>query len=297
VTLAVFALLALIAGLNVVGVRFSNFELPPFWGAGLRFAVATGVLLLLALVKGGQAPAGRAMAGAVLYGLLAIGAYFGFVYWALVTVTAGLASVVLSLVPLATMILAVAVGLERLRWQGLAGALVAVGGITILFYGQLGLDVTLAPLLALVGGVLSFAGANVVAKRLPRIHPYWMNTVGLGAGAVVLLLLSLAAGEVWRLPVNSTTWIAFVYLVVLGSVLYFVLFLFVIRRWTASGVAYQFVIIPVVAIVAGSLLAGESITPLLVLGAAVTVSGVYIGALRRGPLGDRAGSRATRDAD
>jgi drug/metabolite transporter (DMT)-like permease len=157
------------------------------------------------------------------------------------------------------MILAVAVGLERLRWQGLAGALVAVGGITILFYGQLGLDVTLAPLLALVGGVLSFAGANVVAKRLPRIHPYWMNTVGLGAGAVVLLLLSLAAGEVWRLPVNSTTWIAFVYLVVLGSVLYFVLFLFVIRRWTASGVAYQFVIIPVVAIVAGSLLATSTL--------------------------------------
>ncbi len=285
VTLAAFALLSLLTGLNVVAVRFSNFELPPFWGAGLRFAAATGIFLILALVLRAQVPTGRAVAGAVLFGLLVVGAFFAFVYWALVTVTAGLASVVLSLVPLATIILAVTVGLERLRWQALAGALAAVGGIAILFYGQLSLDVPLAPLLALVGGVLSFAGANIVAKRLPRIDPYWMNTIGLGAGAVVLLLLSRAADEAWRLPVSSTTWIALVYLVGLGSVLFFVLFLFVVRRWTASGVSYQFVIMPVVAIVAGGLLANEPITALLVFGAVVTISGVYFGALRGGSAG------------
>lgn len=296
-TFATFVLLAVIAGLNVVGVRFSNFELPPFWGAGFRFAIAAGILLVLALGWGGHRPAGRALLGGVLFGLLAIGSYFGFVYWALVTVTAGLASVVLSLVPLVTMILAIAVGLERLRWQGFAGAMVAVGGISILFYEQLSLAVSLAPLLAMVGGVLSFAGANVVAKRLPPIHPYWLNTVGLGAGAAILLLLSGVSGETWQLPVSSTTWIAFVYLVVLGSVAYFVLFLFVVRRWTASGVAYQFVIIPVVAIVAGGLLAGEPITALLLVGAAVTISGVYFGALRRSSPGAHSGSPTTRDAD
>ncbi|MFQ5552320.1 MAG: DMT family transporter [Thermoplasmata archaeon] len=297
VTLAAFALMSLLAGLNVVGVRFSNLELPPFWGAGLRFAVAAGISLVLALALRGQVPAGRAMAGAVLFGLLALGSFFAFVYWALVTVTAGLASVVLSLVPLVTIILAALLGLERLRWQALTGALVAVGGIAILFIGQLSLNVPLAPLLALVGGVFSFAAANVVAKRLPRIDPFWMNTIALGAGAAMLLLLSGAAGEVWKLPVSATTWIAFGYLVILGSVLLFVLFIFVVRRWTASGVSYQFVIMPVVAIVAGALLAGESITAALVLGAAVTISGVYFGALRRSSPGATAGRLTTRDTE
>lgn len=282
VTLAAFTIMSILAGFNVIAVRFSTFELPPFWGAGLRTAVAAGVLLLLALVSRAQLPAWRALAGAVLFGLLAIGSFFAFVYWALVTVTAGLASVVLSLVPLATMSIAVAVRLERLRWQGLAGALVAVGGIVILFYGQLSLNVPLAPLLALLGGVASFAGANVVAKGLPPVDPFWLNGVGLGTGAAVLLLLSRAAGEAWPLPTSLTVWIALGYLIVPGSVLLFVLFLFVVRRWTASGVAYQFVITPVVAIVGGSLLANEPITPLLVFGALVTILGVYFGALRPG---------------
>jgi drug/metabolite transporter (DMT)-like permease len=297
VTLAAFALMSILAGLNVVAVRFSNFELPPFWGGGFRFAIAAGISLVIALALRGQVPAGRALAGAVLFGLLALGSFFAFVYWALVVVTAGLASVVLSLVPLVTIILAVALGMERLRWQALAGALVAVGGIAILFLGQLSLNVPLAPLLALVGAVLSFAAANVVAKRLPRIDPFWMNTIALGAGAVLLLLLSAAVGEVWQLPVMTTTWIAFVYLVLLGSILLFALFIFVVRRWTASGVSYQFVIAPMVAIVAGALLAGESITLVLVLGAAVTISGVYFGALRRSASGTGGGSPTTRDAN
>lgn len=288
VTLAAFAFLSLLGGLNVVAVRFSNLELPPFWGAGFRVAVATGLLAGLALAARARLPTAPGMAGAALFGLLAIGAFFAFVYWALLTVTAGLASVVLSLVPLATMVLAIAVGQERLRWQGLAGALVAVGGIVILFYGQLSLELSLPALLALIGGVFSFAGANVVAKRLPPMSPFWLNAIGLGAGAIVLLLLSQAVGEAWLLPVSPSTWIAFLYLVVGGSVLTFVLIILVVRRWTASGVAYLFVVTPVVAIAGGSFLAGEPITPVLVLGALVTIAGVYVGALWRGRSGAEA---------
>lgn len=106
VTLGAFALLAVLSGFNAVAVRFSNFELPPFWGAGFRVGVAAVIFMALVLLLKAKLPSGRALAGAALFGLLAVGLSVALVYWALVTVTAGLAGVMASLTPLATILLA-----------------------------------------------------------------------------------------------------------------------------------------------------------------------------------------------
>jgi drug/metabolite transporter (DMT)-like permease len=73
--------------------------------------------------------------------------------------------------------------------------------------------------------------------------------------------------------------VAFVYLVVVGSTALFVGFLYVLQRWTASATAYSTVLMPIVVIVFGALLAGETMTLSFVVGAAVVTAGVYIGAL------------------
>ena len=57
--LAAFVLVVLIGGSNFVAVRFSNRELPPFWGAGLRFAIAGALLLLFARWRRIPLPRGR----------------------------------------------------------------------------------------------------------------------------------------------------------------------------------------------------------------------------------------------
>lgn len=63
----------LLLGANWVGVRFSNRELPPFWGPALRFAVASAVLFGVVALRGIAIPRGRALWGAILYG---VGQYF-----------------------------------------------------------------------------------------------------------------------------------------------------------------------------------------------------------------------------
>lgn len=84
IALVTFLGYSVLAGGNAVGVRFSNQELDPFWGATLRFGLAALLMLTVMMVSGRRFPAGRALLGAALYGLLAYGGAFAFFFYALV---------------------------------------------------------------------------------------------------------------------------------------------------------------------------------------------------------------------
>src|SRR5436309_3571491 len=146
-TLIAFGVLVVLVGANPVAIRFSNRELEPFWGGGVRFAVAAALFAVLMRARRLPIPRGRALAGAVLYGLVGIGAFFALAYWGLVRVNAGLGGVLFATVPLLTLFCAVAHGLERFRWRALAGGVIGVAGITVVVGDQINSDVPLAPLL------------------------------------------------------------------------------------------------------------------------------------------------------
>jgi drug/metabolite transporter (DMT)-like permease len=82
-------------------------------------------------------------------------------------------------------------------------------------------------------------------------------------------------------PELVKTRFAQVYLVIFGSVLAFTLYVFVLRRWTASAVSYEGVLIPIVAILLASWLQDEEITWTFAAGSVLVLIGVYVGALRR----------------
>jgi drug/metabolite transporter (DMT)-like permease len=100
------------------------------------------------------------------------------------------------------------------------------------------------------------------------------------AGAALLLAASALAGESLVLPQGAETWVALAYLVAVGSVAVFLLYLFVLRHWAASRAAYVFVVIPFVTVVLSAWLDDEPVGPGLVLGALLVLAGVYTGALR-----------------
>jgi hypothetical protein len=101
VALTAFVTYAVLAGGNAVGVRFSNRELAPLWGAGLRFALAAALLVAVMVVLRLAFPWGRALIGSLLYGLFNFAGSFGLTYYGLVQVHAGFGQIVLALVPLA----------------------------------------------------------------------------------------------------------------------------------------------------------------------------------------------------
>jgi drug/metabolite transporter (DMT)-like permease len=282
-TLFAFALLVLVGGSNAVAVRFSNLELPPFWGAGLRFGTAALIFWIIVLLRQIAVPKGRALIGAVLYGLLAIGASYAFLYWGLLRVQATLTMVVLAFVPLMTLFLAWGHGLEALSWRRLIGALIAIAGILIVVGGGMGTVVPILSFLALVAGAACIAEGAVVIKLFPQSHPLATNALAFTTGTALLLVLSLVVGEEWILPAATNTWAAFIYLVLIGSVLLFYLYLYVLARWTASATAYSFLLFPVATVPIAALLAGEVITASFIVGGALGLFGVWLGAISGSP--------------
>jgi drug/metabolite transporter (DMT)-like permease len=224
-------------------------------------------------------PGGRALTGALLYGALNFGAAFALAYYALVRLHAGLGQTLLALVPLATLLLAVAQGQERLRLAAVIGTLLALAGVAVISQGPLGASVPLGSLLAALASAVCIAQAAVLVRRFPAVHPVTMNAVGMTTGAALLVAGSVLAGEPHLLPQRTTTWAAVAYLVVAGSVVVFVLYLVVLRYWAASRAAYAFVLIPFVTVVLSAWLDNEPLGPGLLLGGLLVLAGVYVGAL------------------
>ena len=280
-TLAAFVALVVLIGANLVAIRIGNQELAPLWHAGFRFMLAAVLFGAIALVTRARIPGTRPAAGAAAYGLLSIAAFFGFVYAGLVEAPVGLATTTLALGPLLTLGLASVVGLERMRLAAIGGGAVAFAGIALMYGNALTRDVPVGSLVLLVLGALSFASGAIVVKRTGRIDPVVQNLIASVVGAVVLTGLSVAFGERQIVPVEQDTLLAFVYLVVPGTVLTFGLLLYLLKRWTASMVSYQFVLAPVVAIGLAAVLLGEPVQPVVIAGTALVVIGVWVGALRR----------------
>ncbi|MGH2805730.1 MAG: DMT family transporter [Actinomycetota bacterium] len=278
-TLAAFIGAVLIGGTNFVAVRFSNETLDPFFGAALRFGGAAALLYVIAGTRRIPLPSGRALLGASLYGFLGFGVAYASLYYALVGLPAGTASVFLAVVPLLTLIVAVLHRQERFTARGAIGGVLAIAGIVLLSAGSLSGDLEPVYLVASFVGSLAIAESSVVVKGFPRWDPITTNAVGMTAGTAFLIVISLLAGERWELPGEAATWLVTAWLVVAGSVGLFVLFLYVIGRWTASASVYALTLMPVVAVTLGALLLDEAVTLYVVAGGAIVLAAVYIGAL------------------
>ena len=277
VTAAAFLLAVVLAGANALAIGFSNDELAPYWGAALRFAAAGLVCVAIVALRRLEVPRGRALVGMMAYGLIAIGVSFGLLYWALVEVPTGVGVVILALVPLLTLVLAVAQGVEPFRWLAAIGALVAAAGVGIISADQLAGRVPILPLLAAIGAAVGIAQSNVMIKRLPEVHPITTNAIAMLTGAALLSVVSGALGERWVLPSEGVTWLAVGHLVLVGTVVVYALGLFVLTRWTASSASYLHILLPLVAVPLGAMFRDEPITPLFLVGAAVVLAGVYVG--------------------
>jgi drug/metabolite transporter (DMT)-like permease len=237
-------------------------------------------LILWVLVARGRypLPRGRALAGAVIYGVLSFLLAYAFFYWGSQEVPAGLGGTIMASVPLLTVLLAGAHRLEELHVRGIIGTIAALAGIAVMSSGALSGDVALISVLAVVAAATAAAESGIVLKLLPSAHPVVTNAVGMSVGAALLLALSLVTGEGWEPPASPSVWAALVYLMAASPVL-FILFVYVITRWTASAASYQFVLFPIVSVIGGALLLDEAVSSSLLLGAPIVLLGVYLGAL------------------
>jgi len=274
--------MCVIAGGNVVAIRYlvARQGLDPLWTAATRFLVAALLFGIIAAVLRAPMPRGKALVGSILYGGLGFGGFFGFGYWGLRDAPAAAGGVILATAPLITFLLALAHGAERFRWSGLLGAAIVVGGTAVVVSDGLDQGVPLGALLAILAAAACGAEGSIIVKLSPRVHPAAMNAIGMAVAAVLLLLLTVVFDESYALPSTGLAWASQAYLIVFGSVAVFALYLFVLSRWTASAVSYEFVLIPLVGILFAAWILEEGVTGTFAVGAVLVLIGVYIGVLK-----------------
>jgi drug/metabolite transporter (DMT)-like permease len=280
VTLTAFVGFILISGAVSVAIRLGSLELPPFWAASLRYSMAVSIFTVLAIAMRIPFPRGAALVGALAFSLTFV-VSTAFYYVGVTGSSASMGAIAFALTPLATLALAASVGLERLTPRGIAGALIAATGTIVVVVDQLEAAVPIPALMALGAAMLFGAATAVVIKRLPPGQPIAANAVGGVFVLPILLALSLVTHEPWVLPSRPETWLALAFLVLLGTVLLFPLALFIIGRWTASGYSYTGLFKPVAAVGLSAVILSEPLRLTFILGGALMLLGVWVGALRR----------------
>lgn len=279
-TLAAFLIGAVLSSGNPIAVKFSNVELDPLWGAALRFSFAAALMLVVMAVLGLRFPRGRALLGAVLYGMVNFGLAFACLYFALLELGAGFLQILLAVIPLITLLLVVVQRLERLRVSAVAGAVIAFVGVLLMSQIALGASISITTILVAMAAAFFLAEGAVLVRVFPPEHPVSLNAVGMTVGAIVLFVGSLLTGDRMVLPELAETWLAMAYMVVIGTGILFILWVFVLKRWDASRAAYNFVLLPPITLVFSHWITGEEVGVELILGGVLILIGVYIGALR-----------------
>jgi len=277
--LAAFFFFIVVAGGASVAVRITYGEMAPFWAATARFLLGALVFWGIIAVRKLPLPKGRALLGAVIFGSLTVGFSFLLVAWALVVIPASLYQILMAMVPLLTLFLSAIHGVESITWRGVFGAILAVAGIGIAVGGADSTSLSLPHIGAVIIAAAFNAEGGVMIKKFPPNPPVITNAIGMTIGAMILGVASIVSGEKWTLPTQTDTVIAFVYLVLFVTVVAFLLYMFVLGKWTASGTSYGFVIIPLITVVVAATIAGEEVTWNLLLGGAFVLAGVYVGAL------------------
>jgi drug/metabolite transporter (DMT)-like permease len=265
--LAFFAGFIILIGGGPVAVRIGYAELAPFWLALARFGFGAAIFWVLALFK---------------YGALGVGISMVLMGWGLVETPASLASILMALVPLMTVLLSAFQRVEPFSGRGLLGSLIAVAGITFAVGGAASTDISLPHVGAIILGTGFLAQSGVVIKRFPSNPPIMTNAIAMTVGAIILTIASLVTGESWVIPSLPSTWAAFGYLVVFVTVIAFMFYLQVLNNWSASGTSYGFVLIPLVTVIVAAVLANEQITINFLIGSVLVLVGVLVGALLPG---------------
>ncbi len=266
--LLALATVYLVWGSTYLAIRFAIETLPPFSMAGLRFLLAGAVLYVWARATGAARPQRRFWGPSAGIGALLLLGGNGAVVWAEHHIPSGVAALLVAVEPVWIALLApLVLGHRRAGARAILSLLAGIAGVAVLVIDPAGFDATSidpAGALAVVLGSLSWAIGSLwtVRAALPESRPM-ATALQMLTGGLLLVLAGGAAGE-WggiRLDAISTrSALAFLYLVVFGSIIAFSAYAYLLRAARPAVAATYAFVNPVVAVLLGWLFAGESLT-------------------------------------
>ena len=285
----VFLLLCCIWGSTWMFIKLGLRDLPPISFAAARFLLATAILSAVVAARRARLPRGRAEWGLIaLSGVLAFGLNYGLLFWGEQHISSGLAALLQATIPVFGMLLAHPyLPGERLNARKLAGALLGVAGVGVIFSHQLGAEGSMAlwGSAAVVAGAVFVAWANVLVKaKGARLDAPVLAAGQMACGFLALAAVALALeGDPRNLRWTPLAVACLLYLTLIGSVAAFLLFYWLVRHVDVTKTMLIALVTPLAAVLLGVAVLGEEVSWRTVAGGVVIMSGVALVVLRRAP--------------
>lgn len=273
----------LVWGSTYLAIRYTVETMPPFLMAAVRFLLSGAILYGWLRRRGSSRPDRLHWRSAfIIGGLLLVGGNGGVV-WAELTVPSGLAALLVSMVPLWMALFDWArPGGRRPGVQTMIGLVLGFIGLVILVgWKNLVSPFSLTPgVLALLFAPIAWSLGSVYAKRAPLpSSPFMTTSIEMMAGGALLLLVAAMTGEFQNFHISrfsNASWIGLVYLIIIGSLVGFTAYIWLLKHASLSVASTYAYVNPVVAVVLGWLVAGETLSTQTFVGGFVILAAVAL---------------------
>jgi drug/metabolite transporter (DMT)-like permease len=276
-----FAIISFVWGSTWLAIKIGLESIPPFLGAGVRFAVATAILLAIVRVRQVHVPfTADAKKVYLVLGFLSFGAGYGLVYWGEQFISSGLCSVLFAAFPFCVAIFShFILENERLSAFKIGGIAFGMFGLLVIFWSDLSLSGstgTLGMAAVLMSVVLQSLTLVLIKRYGQAVNPFSMNLMGMGLAMIVLLTIGFVSERgqpvVWSAAAAGSV----LYLAAVGSVLAFVTYYWLLKRVETVYLSLTTFINPIVAVILGAIVLGESFAPQTALGASLVLAGLLV---------------------
>ncbi len=255
-------------------------HMPALQLAGIRQFIGGFLYVAFFLYKKAPWPKGKQWKAIFILSILNFVLSNGLSTWGVKYISSGLGAIIGAIFPLWIVFITVFKG-EKMARLSILGLIVSFGGVCVIFYDHLAdflkPDFRFGIFLSLIATVTWAFGTLYTKKKAASFNPYFSLGLQMLIASFITLFIVGATGtgvNITSIPVNS--WWAIAYLVIIGSVLTFIAFIYMIQRLPAEINSIYAYINPIVAVLLGAIVYGEPLTMAIAIGGGVTLFGLYL---------------------
>jgi drug/metabolite transporter (DMT)-like permease len=281
-----FAALYLIWGSTYLGIRFSIQTIPPFLMAGTRFVLAGMIMYAIAWSQGIVEANWRNWRTSLIIGACLLLGGNGGVTISEKYIDSGLAALIVAIVPIYIVLLGWLTGMAPrptpIMWMGLAGGFIGVGilfGPGLHVQSTAGRNPAIGISILLVTSFIWSAGSLYSRVAKHAASPFLTAAQQMICGGILLLIAGVVTGELPRFHPGSVSLLSagsFIYLVLIGAVIGYTAYIWLLRHCDPAKVATYAYVNPIVAVLLGTSFAGETVTVRTFIAAALIIGSVAL---------------------
>jgi drug/metabolite transporter (DMT)-like permease len=255
-------------------------HMPALQLAGIRQFIGGLLYISYFLYKKVPWPKGKQWKPIFILSILNFVLSNGLSTWGVKYINSGLGAILAAIFPLWIVIITLFRG-ERIARLAVFGLVISFVGVCVIFYEHLSdfliPDFRFGILISIIATITWAFGTLYTKKKAASFNPYFSLGLQMFISSIIVLAITGATGtgvNIALIPANS--WWAIGYLVIIGSVLTFIAFIYALQRLPPEISSIYAYINPIVAVLFGAIIFGEPLTLSIAIGGTVTLGGLYL---------------------